>query len=412
MYSHRTIGVLAAALLIFAAPAFAQESLSVTVTPPLFQLAIVPGESWSSSIKIVNSNRSGIDYYIDPVDFVAEGELGKSRFIPLINDDGSTHNSFSLAQWIEIPRGPIYVPAESSKDVPFTVTVPSDAEPGGHYAAVMIGTSPGRNAAPGSRVSVSSFVSSLMFVRVAGDVIERGRIREFVSDKSLYQEPRADMILRFENIGNTHLRPQGDIIIYNMWGKERGKVLINQEGNFGNVLPNSVRRFQFAWTGEKSLFDIGRYQAIVTLAFGDGQKQNVTATTYFWVIPLVPVSVTLGAFLTIILLVTWFIRRYIRRVLELERVHGGVSLGAIVAPIRTGATDFQNVLTSPSIQVGEMTDTDEVRLTLVQFASKYHLFFLFIGLLIIVAMIVWLYLDAVLVSERSYEISEVIIDGN
>ena len=108
-------------------------------------------------------------------------------------------------------------------------------------------------------MKISSFVSSLLFVNIKGDVVESGRIREFSTSQSLYQTPNVDFSVRFENTGNTHVHPQGEVTIYNMWGKERGQVMINnQDDDFGNVLPQSIRRFQFSWSGEQSLFDMAR----------------------------------------------------------------------------------------------------------------------------------------------------------
>jgi hypothetical protein len=297
-------------------PAFAQEALSVTITPPLFQLTVGPGESWSSSVKVVNNNSYPVSYAAQVVDFEAQGETGQGKFVPLIETFANEPKSGdSLGSWIEISKDPITIEAGESAQIQFTVRVPESADPGGHYAAIMIGPS-SEDRESGSHMKVSSFVTSLLFVRIKGEVVESGRIREFGTERTLYQRPEANFVLRFENTGNTHLRPQGSITLYNMYGKERGQVLINEKSNFGNVLPRSIRKFQFSWSGEESLLDIGRYSAVVTLGYGENGKQNTSATTYFWVVPLVPVSITLGIALFFLLLMTWLIRRYIRRALR------------------------------------------------------------------------------------------------
>lgn len=402
----------------------AQDALSVTITPPLFQLTIGPGENWSSSVKVVNNNNFDVTYAPKVVDFEAQGETGLGSFVPLVenfaNEPLATN---SLGSWIEISAEPILIPAGRSGEIPFTVRVPENADPGGHYAAIMVGPYQGEQSLSGSQMRISSFVTSLLFVRIKGEIIESGRIREFTTNKSLYQTPEADFVLRFENTGNTHLRPQGAITLYNMWGKKRGEVLINEKSSFGNVLPRSIRKFEFSWSGEASILDIGRYSADVTLAYGDESKQNTSAKTYFWVVPMVPVAVTLGVVLTIVTLMTWLIRRYIRRALELERIYRGIPEGhtavapvaaapistihALVQPIKQGVVDLRSVgsvATTPAVG----NPSESVRpLSAGAFVSKYKLFFLFVFILGLVIYGAVHYMSAVLQPERGFEITTV-----
>lgn len=396
----------------------AEESLSVTVTPPLFQLTIGPGESWTSSIKVVNNNSYDVTYYATPMDFEASGEQGKGTFIPLVRD-GVSDGGVTLGEWIEMSNEPVTVPRGTSGEIPFTIHVPQNAAPGGHYAALLVGTRPGDEVLSGPSMKVSSFVSSLLFVRIKGDVVEDGRIREFRTESMLYETPSAKFSLRFENMGNTHLRPQGDITIFNMWGKERGTVAINAANNFGNVLPGSIRKFEFLWDAESSVFDIGRYSAIVTLAYGQDNKMTVTGTTYFWVVPLVPVSGTLATIILFILLLSWMIRRYIRRALILEKERLGIPLVAptptvtlttLMKPIHEGVVDLRNMQ-----RVTDRISRVEADTPLPQhspssyfdFVHKYSLFFFFLALCIATGLGVWTYFDQALQPAREYEISDV-----
>ena len=436
LHHGRVRAVIAALVVLTLVPCtqvlHADDSLSVTVTPPLFQLTIGPGEKWASTIKIVNNNSYDVTYYAQVMNFQADGENGSSKFTPII-DETPEDRSMSLAQWIQISSDGIPVASHTSRDVPFTVDIPEGAEPGGHYAAILIGTQPPATTG-GNTMKVSSYVSSLLFVRIKGDVLESGRIREFSTDKALYQTPTANFTVRFENTGNTHLQPQGDIEIFNMWGKERGKLDINQKSNFGNVLPKSIRKFNFSWQGEESVFDIGRYSAVVTLGYGDEGKQNASAVTYFWVVPIVPVAGTLGVFLLFILLMTWFIRRYIRQALAISLARAPVTsvphipaiprsaplverrvpiMKAMIEPLREGVIDLRNVRNTKKIEVAMPQETPRSvalsPLTLGQFMRKYMLFFVFILVVIMGAAGAWWYFDKALTPKRSFQISDVTI---
>lgn len=323
--SGRAVWVVAVAIwLIFytSAPARAEEKLSLTITPPLFQLAIGPGEVWQSSLKVVNTNPYDLTVYASLMDFEAQGEDGQGRFIPILEKNSfSLPPTASLASWIKISNEPIVVPTEKSMDIPFSVSVPSDAQPGGHYAAILIGTAPLAGAPSGSVIKISSAVSSLFFARVKGDILEEGNIREFFTKKIFYQQPDVEFVLRFENSGNVHLLPQGEIVIYDMWGKEKGRIPINQNSDsFGNVLPRSVRKFNFLWQRDESIWEAGRYTAVATLSFGQNERQNISYTTSFWFVPLKPVLLIFGILVLIVLFTFLIIRSYIRRSLaRLER---------------------------------------------------------------------------------------------
>lgn len=312
-YVHSWLFVfLFAAISVLPWPARAQgEKLTLSVTPPLFQLTIGAGEFWASQLKVVNVNPYDLTLYASVVNFQSEGEEGHGRFTPILPEDPEAQ-AYSLAQWIEIAKNPIFVPKEKSVEIPFSVRIPANAPPGGHYAAILVGTQSFSAPAEGAVVQVSSFVSSLFFVRIKGEVKEEGDIREFSTEKNFYQKPEATLTLLFENTGNVHLQPQGDIVMYNMWGKERGKIFVNEKTNFGNVLPQSSRKFTFEWKGEQGFFEAGMYKAIATVSFGSEARQNVYRTTYFWIVPLFPVLGIFGGFIAFTLFLAWLIRSYIR----------------------------------------------------------------------------------------------------
>jgi hypothetical protein len=379
--------------------ASAQGAVTLSVTPPFFQLTVTPGETWTSSIKVVNVNDFTLNAYATVVDFQSVGEQGRGKFLPILNDG---QRDATLAGWIDVTSAPISVEPGQSTKVPFAITVPEDAPPGGHYAAILIGNQPLQNETDGSQISVSTLISSLIFVRVAGDVDERGDIREFVSEKTFYQEPEVPLSLRFENEGNVHLLPQGDIVIYNMWGKERGKININHKTEYGNVLPKSTRKYDYEWFGSPDSFEVGRYTAIATLTYGTEVKQNVSRKTSFWVIPIVPVSLILGTFLLIVFLVTWFIRLYIRRALGGTTIQSGAPRAAkrkaLTKPIVDGVMDLRAV--GGSAPEGE-------KMAMSSFMARYRYFFYFIVFAIIAGVLIFTYFDKVLVSDHSFEIQEV-----
>jgi hypothetical protein len=426
--------------LFFASSVFAaqEDSFSLTITPPLFQLTVSPGEVWSSSIKVVNNNPYDVDIYASPMNFVVADESGIGRLVPSLQ---TATTSFTLASWISVEKGPIHIPAEKTGTIPFSLIVPANAEPGGHYGAILTGNQP--PAVPGSNtVNVSTSISSLFLVRVNGDMIESGRIREFSLDKLLYDTPKVNFSLRFENKGNVHLLPRGEIVIRNMWGKERGKILINQDTDFGNVLPHSIRKFQFEWSGEDNFFEVGRYTALATLSFGEQTRDTEYQEVSFWVIPIVPALKILGFLILFIGFFVWSIRRYVRKALMLESERIAHAYGAdtapeiiaskrekqqvqknisresvqiaqepirvetLIRPIALGVVDLRSAMskTPTSHAVKEKHTEKAEHLTLSKFMRKYKVFFISILLILAGLYGIRAYFDQVLTYKRNYNV--------
>lgn len=348
---------------------------------------------------MINTNSFPIKVYLTAVNFEPTGEAGQGSMIPVLDTNA---NGETLAEWIDIPNEEVIIPAEQTYSVPFSIAVPDNAAPGGHFAAILVGTRSLTKSNAPAQVETSQVVTSLVFLSVAGDIQERGAIRDFGTDKSIRETPTASFSLRFENQGNVHLQPQGDITIMNMWGKERGIIPINQTSQFGNVLPASIRNYTFEWTGDWSFADIGRYSAIATLAYGDQTRQFVNSKTTFWVIPWRGFLAVLVAFGGLLWLIIWSIKLYIRRMLqmagvtpELQRTGKQKRTISITAPLEEGILDLRSELRN-----GEGTLLQRISTVV----HKYKLFLIVIcAVLVFLILFIW-YLVLALTSERGYEV--------
>jgi len=400
-----------ALLAVLPVTAWAQASLSLSVSPTLFEMTASPGQEWESVIRVINSNPYDIKVFADAVNFAPQGESGQSRFLPIIAGEAAGQ---TLAEWIKVQEGDLIIPAEQTLEVPFTITVPEDAPPGGHFAAVLIGTKSLTNTPEALQLETSQVVTSLVFLRVTGDVVESGSIREFRSTKRIAETPKMDFELRFENKGNVHVLPQGEIKIFNMWGQERGVIPVNRQTLFGNVLPEQIRKYSFTWTGDWSVADMGRYTAVATLAYGVDQRQFDDSETSFWVIPWKIAGIILLVLFGFISLVTWAIKLYIRKMLAMAGVDASISGAAgypdrvmhrpvsVVAPIGAGILDLRNRFNTSDTLSQKISSA-------LSFLVTYKIFFGMITVgLFFLGTVVW-YVQNASVEKRGYEI---IIDNN
>ncbi len=310
----RKLLILAVLFVSFSVGNFAlakENSMALTIIPPLIKMNMNPGETISTAIRIVNNNEREVTIYTKVLDFRGKEE-GGVEFIENIEElKGTEEEKFFLSGWITMRDESVVIPPFKDKDIPFIISVPEDATPGGHYAAVLAGTNPPQNT-KGTVVKVSSYLSTLILVSIAGDIEERGFIREFYSNKKIYKEPKIDFQIKFENQGNVHLQPVGNIKIYNIFGKIKGEIPVNQMSNFGNVLPKNKRSWNFSWESLDEVYLINRYKAELALSFGEQVKQSDHREIIFWIINVKLTLIILGSFLVLLFLFILSIKFYIR----------------------------------------------------------------------------------------------------
>lgn len=274
-------------LINFASPVLAQDDgTGVKISPTRVEDLIDPGGVYRYEIKVTNKSSSPTTLYAYLKDFKAGGEGGQ----PVLIAPGSEEGYF-LASWIDITDEGIDFTPNEEKIISFHVKVPEETGPGGYYGGVYFGTKAPRvsldSEEQGAGMSVAQQTGCLVLLQIKGDALEEASIREFNTDKDLYDTPfDINFIIRIENKGNVHVKPIGNISINNMFGKEVAVVRVNERG--GNVLPNSIRRFKEKWSGENGF---GRYKATIGLSYGTsvnmgGQgKQSLYTEKYFWIIP-------------------------------------------------------------------------------------------------------------------------------
>lgn len=302
------------------------EGMTLSIAPPLIKNNVNPGQIWKSSIKVVNNNAKDMEVYAQVLDFKSGDNGGTVEFLPTPSDK-EKEDKVRLSSWIVMEDEKVIIPAFKSIDVSFVIDVPESAEPGGHYAAILIGTKPPKDKLDGSVVKISSMLSSLILLSVSGDIREDGRIREFSTNKDFYFEPKVDFKVKFENLGNVHIQPQGEIRVYDFFGKSKEVITLNHKSEFGNVLPGNTRTWDFSWQGSGSLTEMGRYKAQLLLSYGSDERETIDQTLYFWVIYLKPLLIIGGSLLFLFLLIVFSIKSYIKRSIRSVQLANGVVPG-------------------------------------------------------------------------------------
>ncbi|HVM76699.1 MAG TPA: hypothetical protein VMU07_00925 [Candidatus Paceibacterota bacterium] len=273
----------------------------IKVQPALFEQEINPGDQFSTSITVTNPDPTAKQFTVSVQDISDMLATGQPVFT------ASSVPEYGLSSWVTISNPIITIPANGTVSVPFTIHVPATAAPGGHYGAIFVTFGAKRPTFNGTGVGYQ--VGALIDLRIAGDAKEDAQIQEFSTDKGLYQDPNVTFTAKVENQGNVLLRPRGPIDITNMFGQKVGEVVINNDA--AAIFPGTVRSYSVNWTG--SGFMMGRFDAVMSLTYGDQGNKTVSRELSFWIIPVMPILAVLASIIFFVLLFIWSIRTYVRK---------------------------------------------------------------------------------------------------
>jgi len=300
------------------------KSRAISIVPSIQELALQPGDVWQGEVKIAVDTPETVQAYLEIVDFRSKGDEGG---IPDFYTAQPTEYTGVLSRWMELDQDVVELEANAYHTASVTIRIPENAEPGGHYGAVLFHTLPQLEEAEGGAASsTGTSIASLFLVTVGGEITKSAEIVEFYADKYFYETLPADFTLRIRNSGSVHVRPQGQVVITDWFNREVGRFDVNVSG--GNVLPNDIRKFtenfgqKYVLAGDdwyelavSSPFVFGMYTARLEVTLEE-DGAVYTASDRFLVIPWRVVIALLLILIVLFFTLKWLNRRYIRHVIE------------------------------------------------------------------------------------------------
>jgi len=258
---------------------------AITTVTPVIEVDIDPGTTETATIQLYNETDAPLALVgaIEP--FSPTGEEGQIELRLAADSDVAL-------TWITFAQDTVVIQPGQIVSVPFSVTAPDQAAPGGYYAVLFWGTQPTAD----GQVQITARIGSLVFIRVTGPAVEQLEVLEFLVNRELSFELPVTFTSRVSNTGNVHVKPVGELNVTNVFG-QRGIVPVNSEA--AAILPGSVRLFSISygqqpaknfitdWVSrvgdEITLGAYGPLRATLNLTYGDGRQ--VAATTQLTVVP-------------------------------------------------------------------------------------------------------------------------------
>jgi hypothetical protein len=251
-------------------------NLGLSISPQVFELDAYPGEKITQKINLGNKSEVALPIVVRLVDFTAEEDSGEMLF-----DESLQDPSIASRKWFEIKNSNLLLGPGEEKEINFTISVPGNAEPGGHNVVMFFEPQlPSYYFQPGQPRAIP-VIGALFLISVKMLSLEQpdpsispGQVKLEITEFSLPKEERmagvenfvktltagvvqaADIniidkppqkfILRIKNNDIYHIKPFGKIVIYNIFGKKAGETEIPRQ----TILAGRTRQFPVEFSPE------------------------------------------------------------------------------------------------------------------------------------------------------------------
>lgn len=282
--------------------------VALTAIPPRigddYSIRVKPGETQSVAIEVRNPSSLPATVETTAVDFII-GDDGETP-IPVSEE---TNSKWSLASWLTLTPNTAVIQPRATSTILVTIKVPDDALPGGRYAMILHKPiSTGESSYNTTGAQVTARVGTLLYVVVDGDLVEDAIVDSFKFESFSEMGP-VTYDLDVQNNSSLHIRPAGNIIIKNLFGKQVGELELDTT----NIFPESSRKLTGEWTRK---WGFGWYTATLNATYGENNLP-LTASNVFWIIP-VRIILAIALVVILILIIVKTTRKKYTTLLEAE----------------------------------------------------------------------------------------------
>lgn len=229
---RRTIRVLLFAL-AYCLSVVSQTWAVGVVVAPAFQFVTVHNDQAQVEVVIELTNQTDQSqvFTLSAVDIRQFDESGRIGLV----DKPMAENHYSLAPYLELSETQTDLAANETRQIVVRVKNSPDLSPGGHYGAVVAEVvSAG---AEGEQVVVPA-VSAIILVHKVGGEQFHLNLKSVDLPDVWFQIPRS-VRLQFENYGNVHVIPRGQVVLFDVFNRRVAEGTIN-EGSLV-LLPETQR---------------------------------------------------------------------------------------------------------------------------------------------------------------------------
>lgn len=249
----------------------------MTISPTEKHYEVNPGETISDSFVILNSGQTVYDFitYSSPYS-VSNGSYDAQYDVNAPRSDAYKWVQMNTTQW--------HAEVRQTTTIPFTLRVPANASPGGHYGIIFAETKAQDDAAGIAR---KKRIGIVLYVKVKGDIVNEGRVTN-IATGWFYSHPPVTATVTIEDKGNTDFTAQSKMTVTDLFGG------VKYTGSKDyNVLPGTTRDVSLTYD-DPPWFGLFKVKVEATVMGNTTTRESFVLVAPYWLFVTLGIALLLG----------------------------------------------------------------------------------------------------------------------
>lgn len=265
-----------------------------SAVPLAHNLDVAKRDIVTKTVTLTNTTDRMVRLYASVNEVALDGSGALKSFV----QPSMTNRKNSPTSWFAITRGRIELAPGEVQEIPFTVTMNPQTEPGNY--SVFIGFAEANNE-PTARQKImgGDGVGTLVNLRVDQTQTQFLRLARFNVERFIDGKEELTISFDLHNPSQVDIVPRGEIVLYDLKGNELFAHSLNQEAV--SIAPSDRVTFSEEVEAPAS---IGKYKAFMTVEYGTAIPGTLTDTAFFYVLPLWKLFMLFLGLLAIALVIT------------------------------------------------------------------------------------------------------------
>lgn len=258
----------------------AGETESITLSPVSKHYEFDAGAATKDTFKIINDGKMGYDFIVYARPYTI---INSNYDEPNYGDEANKKANADAYKWVTFDQERYHLEPGESVDVSYSLSVPQNAAPGGHYGVMFAET----QSATGEMIGRNKRVGSVVYATVNGDYTTGADIaRPGANPFQIY--PPLTGTVSVKNTGNASFVTNVTFNVFDVFGNKK----YSFQGDY-DIMPESTRAIKLEWQESPSF---GLYKVQIN---AKALEKNVSTETYvlmapFWFYGIVAILVVGG----------------------------------------------------------------------------------------------------------------------